>query len=117
MRRKKGLSDENPKNLNPNLSDSETITVTVNEVNRQPIADVGADQIANEGELVFLNGNNSFDPDNNPLTYQWIQTAGLTVSLSDPNSTSPSFSVPENLLGRTGFIHIHTIKWIDENIK
>ena len=43
-----------------------------------------------------LNGSASFDPsDFTPLTYNWTQTSGPTVSLSNPNSATPSFVAPD----------------------
>ncbi len=34
------------------------------------------------------------DPDAQPLTYQWVQTAGPSVTLSDANAQSPTFDAP-----------------------
>ncbi len=38
----------------------------------------------------------SFDPSGfTPLTYNWTQTSGPQVSLSNPNSANPSFVAPD----------------------
>lgn len=54
------------------LMDSEVVTITVNNVNRAPVADAGADETMHVGTLVTLNGSASSDPDGDyPLTYAW----------------------------------------------
>src|SRR3989304_5363553 len=44
--------------------------------NQAPIANAGPDQTVNEGALVNLNGSGSSDPNLDPLTFSWTQTAG-----------------------------------------
>lgn len=39
--------------------------------NQRPIADAGADQTANTGSAVVHDGRNSYDPEGEPLTYDW----------------------------------------------
>ncbi|MFO0985410.1 MAG: LamG-like jellyroll fold domain-containing protein [Planctomycetota bacterium] len=81
-------------------SQEELVTVTVRNVNSVPTADAGPDQTAGEGSVVTLDGANSFDEDGDPLTYQWIQTAGPVVTLSDAAAARPSFGAP--LVGAEG---------------
>jgi phosphonate transport system substrate-binding protein len=58
--------------------------------NSPPIADAGADQIVNEGEIFTLSAVGSSDPDNDELTYNWDldndgeydDAVGLTVDRS-----------------------------------
>lgn len=76
------------------LKSAQTITVTVEEVTDPPVAHAGADQTVESCRLVTLDGSGSSDPDGDPITYQWIQTAGPAVSLADPTSARPSFSSP-----------------------
>lgn len=59
-----------------------------------PTADAGSDQTAQEGALVTLNGTGSSDPDNDIVSYQWSQTAGTAVSLSNAAAAQPTFTAP-----------------------
>ena len=52
-------------------TNTETLTITVHDVNRLPIADAGGPYIANEGDTIALNASGSFDPDGDNLTYEW----------------------------------------------
>jgi len=57
-----------------------------------PVADAGPDQNVNEFDLVTLTGSNSSDPDGFNLAYQWTQTQGTAVVLSDNQSANPTFT-------------------------
>ncbi|WP_224245252.1 myxosortase-dependent M36 family metallopeptidase [Hyalangium gracile] len=66
--------------------------------NRRPVADVGQSprgynefDAAGNPTVITLNGSASFDPDGQPLTYQWTQTAGDPVDLQGANTATPSF--------------------------
>jgi len=59
-----------------------------------PVADAGPDQTVDEGVTVTLDGSNSSDPDNDISSYQWNQTGGLSVSLSDTSAARPTFTTP-----------------------
>jgi len=63
--------------------------------NRPPEAVAGPDQQVAEGALVQLAGSASSDPDDDPLTYAWVQTGGPAVALSDPAAADPGFSAPD----------------------
>jgi LmbE family N-acetylglucosaminyl deacetylase len=65
--------------------------------NRPPVPNAGLGQQANEGMLVTLDGSGSFDPDNTSLSYQWRQTSGPAVALSDAGSVQPTFTTPTGL--------------------
>jgi LmbE family N-acetylglucosaminyl deacetylase len=78
-------------------SSPDTVNVTVlapTSNNQPPVADAGPDQTVSQGATVQLNGTGSFDPDGDPLTYSWTQTAGPAVTLSNPQSAQPTFTAP-----------------------
>ena len=68
------------------------------EVNNPPVANAGLDQTGMVGDMVTLDGSGSTDPDDNIVSYTWVQTNGPTVTLSDPSAVTTKFvaSVPEN---------------------
>ena len=57
-----------------------------------PVADAGPDQIGVNAGLIRLDGSNSYDPNGERLTYQWIQESGPTISLSSATSVNPTFT-------------------------
>ena len=90
--------------------DTATFTVTVTEhdaipyeglmaagagSNLPPIADAGPDQAVVEGSGVTLTGAASRDRDGSLSAYLWEQQGGTRVTLSDPNSSRPSFVAPD----------------------
>jgi uncharacterized delta-60 repeat protein len=63
-----------------------------------PSADAGLNQMVPLGAMVTLDGSGSSDPDNElPLSYQWVQTGGATVTLSDETAVSPKFTAPDSV--------------------
>ena len=77
------------------LSSSDSVMVTVNNLlNLDIVADAGDDRIVNENVTITLDGNRSYDPENQPLKYSWIQLNGESVSLNNSNSVTPTFMSP-----------------------
>jgi hypothetical protein len=74
------------------IPDSVTITVTQAP---PPVADAGADQTVASGADVTLDGSGSSNPSGGTITYQWTQTSGLSVTLSDSTAVNPTFTAPE----------------------
>jgi len=63
-------------------------------VNQQPTADAGNSQLISEETNVELNASGSSDPDGDSLSYNWSQTGGPSVDLSNATSATPSFTAP-----------------------
>lgn len=64
-------------------------------VNSPPTANAGANQTVNEGVTVNLSGSGSSDPESDPLTYQWSQIGGPSVTLLNSNTVNCSFVAPQ----------------------
>lgn len=62
--------------------------------NRAPNAVAGTSQTVSSGASVTLNGSASNDPDGDTLTYQWTQTAGTAVTISNTGSATATFTAP-----------------------
>ncbi len=60
--------------------------------NDPPVADAGPDQIGVTAGLIQLDGSNSYDPDGDPITFQWFQEAGPAVTLSNPTASRTTFT-------------------------
>jgi hypothetical protein len=58
------------------------------------VADAGDDFDADMGESVTLDGSESYDPDQEPFTYEWTQIHGPEVTLSDAAAEQPQFTAP-----------------------
>jgi hypothetical protein len=73
---------------------SEPDEVVVSVKNRAPYASAGPDQIALVGNVVTLRAAGVGDPDGDPLTTTWFQTAGPPVVLVAHADGSVSFVAP-----------------------
>ncbi|MGD9368652.1 MAG: PKD domain-containing protein [Desulfobacteraceae bacterium] len=76
------------------LQDTDNCTVNVTWENVAPVADAGLDQQVAAGDEVVLDGSKSSDSDGLNLNYQWRQTFGPPVTLSDATAVRPLFTVP-----------------------
>jgi hypothetical protein len=74
---------------------TDVVTIRVGADDDAPVASAGDDQSVVEGDVVRLDGTASVDPEGRDLTYQWTQIRGPRVELSDPNSATPEFKVPD----------------------
>lgn len=75
---------------NPIYDSGEQCAVT----NEAPVANAGADVISNTNATVLLDGTGSYDNDGTIASYQWTQTAGTQVALTDSDTATPSFTAP-----------------------
>jgi hypothetical protein len=62
--------------------------------NVAPVANAGSNQTVASGVMVTLDGSASSDPNGDPITYAWTQTAGPTVTLSSATAQKPTFVAP-----------------------
>ena len=91
-------------------SDQKNIVLTVNNVNKAPIANLAqTNLVVEEGELVTFDASSSSDPDGESLSFYWRQVSGpagchLTQSLGAASSERGSGAVsneqsPDRLRG------------------
>jgi OmpA family/K319L-like, PKD domain len=57
-----------------------------------PVADAGPNQIGVPAGGITLNGSRSYDPNGEPLTFEWLQVTGPSVSLSGANTAIATFN-------------------------
>ena len=79
-------------------SGAKTVTISQSPQNQAPAANAGSDQTVNAAAVVSLSGTGT-DPENGTLTYQWRQTGGTSVTLSNPTSARASFTAPNIATG------------------
>jgi len=60
--------------------------------NSPPVADAGPNQSLPGAATVTLDGSRSFDPDGDPITFQWERESGPTVNLSNPARAVTTFA-------------------------
>ena len=77
------------------LGNQSTINVVIrdDESNQAPTATAGDNSEVNTRQNVTLVGSGS-DPENQPLSYQWQQISGSTVTINNANNPQASFTAP-----------------------
>lgn len=74
-------------------SAADEVRVTVQR-NNPPLVSAGSAQIVDSAAAVSLSGT-ATDPDGDPLAFQWSQSAGPVVTLSDRNKLTAFFKAPQ----------------------
>jgi hypothetical protein len=77
------------------VQSSDTVNIVVRDVLPPPVANAGPDRMVEELSEVTLDGTGSYDPDDEPLMYEWVQLAGPAVELAGYNTAQPTFTAPE----------------------
>ncbi len=71
----------------------------VEQLSYRPIAKAGLNKSVPEGEVVQLDGSESYDEDGSPITFKWTAPAGITLdnnTLKKPSFTAPEVNVNTN---------------------
>ncbi|MEN0066441.1 MAG: PKD domain-containing protein [Myxococcota bacterium] len=75
-------------------SSRDTVEIMAEVLNSGPVAVAGPDQNVRIGEQVLLSGGDSYDPDEEPITFEWELVSvppGSSASLSTPSSSVTTF--------------------------
>lgn len=82
---------------NDGLKNTASAIVNISDNNTAPTAEAGANQTVAKGVTVTLNGTGSSDPDTgDTITYRWKKLSGPDVTLSNPETASPTFTSPSS---------------------
>jgi len=60
--------------------------------NSPPVANAGPDQVGVNAGQITLDASGSYDPENDPITFQWTQIGGASVTLSSPTAAKTTFT-------------------------
>jgi hypothetical protein len=74
----------------------EVLTRRTRTGNDPPVADAGADQVGVRAGQLRLDGSGSFDPDGDPIRYQWTQVAGPAVTIANATAAVATFTALED---------------------
>jgi len=75
-------------------STTDRVRIVADIANEPPVADAGGNQTVTQGDTVQLSGQQSYDPDDNPITYAWRfsnKPAGSQAQILDAASAFPRF--------------------------
>jgi hypothetical protein len=78
-----------------NLSGMTSVPVYVKSNNQAPVVQAASPGTVTSGSNVMLDGTQSYDPDGDPISYQWIQTGGPAVTLTNSTTSQLSFTSPQ----------------------
>jgi len=81
-------------------SSRDTVEILAEVLNSGPVAVAGLDQDVVPGETVVLSGADSYDPDGEPITFQWTLTT--VPPASSANLSSPTSSLTTFVADRSG---------------
>ncbi|HYK60491.1 MAG TPA: OmpA family protein [Bryobacteraceae bacterium] len=70
----------------------DVLTRRVRVGNTPPVADAGPPQVNVAPGTITLDGSASYDPDGDPITFQWVQESGPPVTFSSPTSAKTTFT-------------------------
>ena len=73
----------------------ELLTRTIRTGNDAPVAVAGPDLIGVKAGPITLDGSASYDPDGDPITFEWAQVAGPAVALAGATTATASFTAED----------------------
>jgi hypothetical protein len=76
------------------LRSRDTCIIDISAGYQPPVANAGTARTVASGSIVVLDGSGSTDPEGGITSYNWKQTAGIPVTLSNPTSVDPIFTAP-----------------------
>jgi len=91
LRPKDFASDDRPVPMQVPRVRYEVLTKTTHHGVSPPVADAGPNQIGIPAGTVTLNGSGSYDPNGEALTYQWVQSGGPAVAITNANQPIATF--------------------------
>ena len=94
------------------LAHAGTEPFLIGRIQQLPVANAGQDQIVDENSFVMLDGSLSTVPGSLDPIYQWEQTYGPEVMLSNPTIANPTFVAPEVVID--GMILAFQLTILDE---
>ena len=92
MRPKEMLAADHPIPVDVPRVRYEVLTRRIRTGNSPPVADAGPGPDRRSGGNHHAGRLRSYDPDGDPITYQWIQEAGPSVSLSAPTASKTTYT-------------------------
>ena len=97
------------------LEDTSAVNIIVRSSpdSEKPSAHAGADQTVDEFTLVTLNGTSSYAQNGSIVKYDWVQTQGTDIVLSDADTQHPFFTAPET--DENGAVLIFRLTITDSN--